>query len=52
VSLSVYNRLRDTVLTLPNVMHSKRLSSVLSVSGGLNDSDSHITYLKQTAELI
>jgi hypothetical protein len=52
VSLSVYNRLRDTVLTLPNVSYLKRLSSVLSVSGGLNDSDSHITYLKQKAELI
>jgi hypothetical protein len=43
VSLSVYNRLRGTVLTLPNVSYLKRLSSVLSVSGGLNDSDSHIT---------
>jgi hypothetical protein len=52
VSLSVYNRLRDTVLTLPNVSYLKRLPSVLSVSGGLNDSDSHITYLKQKAELI
>jgi hypothetical protein len=52
VSLSVYNRLRDTVLTFPNVSYLKRLSSVLSVSGGLNDSDSHITYLKQKAELI
>jgi hypothetical protein len=51
VSLFVYNCLRDTVLTLSNVLYLKRLSSVLSVSGGLNDSDSHITYLKQKVEL-
>jgi hypothetical protein len=52
VSLSVYNRLRDSILTLPNVSYLKRLSSVLSVSGGLSDSDSHVTYLRQKAELI
>jgi hypothetical protein len=48
VPLSVYNRLRDIVLNLPNVSYLKRLS----VSGGLNNSDSHIIYLKQKAELI
>jgi hypothetical protein len=52
VSLFAYNRLRDTVLTLPNVSFLMRLSSVLSVSGGLNDSDSYTTYLMQKAEPI
>jgi hypothetical protein len=52
VSLSVYNHLRDTVLTLLNVSYLKCLPSVLSVSDGLNDSNSYITYLKQKAELI
>jgi hypothetical protein len=31
---SAYNRLRDMVLTLPNVSYLKRLSNVLSVSSG------------------
>jgi hypothetical protein len=52
VSLSLYNRLRDTVLTLSNVSYLKCVLNMFSVSGGLNDSDSHITYLKQKAELI
>jgi hypothetical protein len=52
VSLSVYNHLRDTVLTLLNVSYLKCLPSVLSVSDGLNDSNSYITYLKQKAEAV
>jgi hypothetical protein len=50
ISASVYRRLRSTVLSLPHVSYLKRLSSVFSLSGELNDS-SHCEYLKQKAGL-
>jgi hypothetical protein len=51
ISASVYRRLRSTVLSLPHVSYLKRLSSVFSLSGELNDS-SHCEYLKQKAGLL
>ena len=50
ISASVYSRLRS-VLTLPHVSYIKRLSSVFSLSGGLDESD-HAQYLKHKAELM
>ena len=51
ISASVYRRLRSTVLSLPHDSYLKRLSSVFSLSGELNDS-SHVEYLKQKAALL
>src|SRR5688572_14034296 len=50
-SATVYRRLRDTVLTLPSVSYLKQLSTVFSLSAGLNE-NSHVTYLKQKAEIL
>ena len=50
ISASVYSRLRS-VLTLPHVSYIKRLSSVFSLSGGLDESD-HAQYLKHKAQLM
>ena len=50
ISASVYGRLRS-VLTLPHVSYIKRLSSVFSLSGGLDESD-HAQYLKHKAQLM
>jgi hypothetical protein len=47
----IYRRLRSTVLTLPRMSYLKRLSSVFSLSGELNDS-SHLEYLRQKAALL
>jgi len=51
ISASVYSRLRSTMLTLPHVSYVKRLSSVFSLSGGLQESD-HFLYLKHKAQLM
>lgn len=50
-SATVYRRLRDTILTLPSVSYLKRLSTVFSLSGGLNE-NAHVVYLKQKAQTL
>jgi len=50
ISASVYSHLRS-VLTLPHVSYIKCLSSVFSLSGGLDESD-HAGYLKHKAQLM
>jgi hypothetical protein len=51
ISGNIYNRLRLSVLSLPHVSYLKRLSTVFSLSGGL-DENTHYEYLKQKAELL
>ena len=51
VSASIYRRLRSTVLSLPHVSYLKRLSSVFSLSGGLNE-NAHSVYLQQKAQML
>ena len=51
ISASVYSRLRSTMLTLPHVSYVKRLSSVFSLTGGLQEND-HFLYLKHKAQLM
>ena len=50
-SATVYRRLCGTILTLPSVSYLKRLSTVFSLSGRLNE-NSHVTYLRQKAEML
>jgi len=51
ISASVYNRLRSSVLSLPHVSYLKRLSSVFSLSSGLQDNE-HAHYLQEKAQVL
>lgn len=51
LSSSYYQRLRDSILSLPHVSYLRRLSSVLSVHGGFEDNN-HAAYLKSKSDAL